>query len=110
MVSIAICESGKAEDYNHIINSLTNEEMQLKKKNGDNSNEKALYTHTKGKKFQNKYKFNGTCNFCGMCSYKEQECRRKPQQMHTRSTYEHPRSTYNGRCNHCNIHGHKESK
>ena len=27
MVSIAICESGKAEDYNHIINSLTNEEM-----------------------------------------------------------------------------------
>src|ERR1700733_15742368 len=98
MVSIAIHESGKAEDYDHIINSLTNEETRLKKKNGDNGNEKALYTHTKGKKFQNKYKFNGTCNFCGMCGHKEKECRRKPQQMNTRSIFD-------GRCNHCNIYG-----
>src|ERR1700733_2687449 len=27
IVSIAICKSGKAEEYNHVVNSLTNEEM-----------------------------------------------------------------------------------
>jgi hypothetical protein len=76
---IFIGGSGEAEDYNNITVSLMNEEPRLQKKIGDSSNKKVLYanTNTKGKKFQNKNKYNRSCDFCGIHSCKEQECKEK---------------------------------
>jgi hypothetical protein len=83
----AMEEMNKLSDYDHVVTSLTNEELRIneRKKNNDNQNtENAFYSQARGQtrgRGNNRgnrggttNRFEGNCNYCGIKGHKEFEC------------------------------------
>jgi hypothetical protein len=102
---IAMQELNRLSDFEHVVSSLTNEEMRLneKKKGGDTQDsENAFYSYARGQtrgqgnrgnRSGMTNRFEGNCRFCGIVGHKEFECRKK-QQENNHSNYESNRSNY----------------
>jgi hypothetical protein len=82
-VVIAMQESDKLDNYEHVVTSLTNEETRRKENDIDEVNEKAFYSSSRGNRDQNnkdesnKPRFEGTCHYCGKRGHKKFECYKK---------------------------------
>lgn len=118
---IAIQEAEKLDNYEHVTNSLINEETHQNetKDNNDVTGENAFYSNQRSKFNQGRgqgnrgnyhtqgregatTRFEGNCHFCGIYGHKESECRRKQNQrnnMYHRGYYQ---GNYNNQGNHQN--------
>ena len=104
-IVVALQETDKIENYEHVVSSLINAETRRIEKgeiNPTKHDEKAFYTNQRGNRgqrgrsnnnrgrgqstnansnHQTNQKFEGNCRFCGIKGHMEYQCRRKQQQQ-----------------------------
>ncbi len=92
----AMQEADKLKNYEHVTNSLINEEMRRNEETGNNkdtTSESAFYSNQRGKNYRGKRGFNRGRGYQGYNNQDRNEVSTK----------------FEGECRYCGIYGHKES-